>query len=680
MNYRAAIYIVLLCAFSFVACKRGKSDMKRVTELEQQALLSSPRTADSLLKIADSLYTDSIRSAVREAIRARNLSVEEKYDLSFLILKKVEDFCRRQSPSERIYNILSYTENCKGVNWIYTSSPMSSFQDSAIQAFKNSAYYSRLMGDVRRLPLIYYNIAGIYEGRNNYALSAYYGNKALLTADSLKMPFSKTYFLYLTLGNNYKNLDDYKRAMQMYDKVLRILSVVTPEDRVYLYLCYSSLYLKLEDYSKALLYSKKAIEKAQKSSVAQHFSYYQALKFYAIVLAETGNNPARAEALLKKVLHYYRQVKDEDQIWSVRIALLNLAVKNRDVSAAGKNVEDMKKEGTDINKLSADRRKDWYKALEGYYRLKKSYESAYNYNRKATVIEDSIKGYRQQQYVANLALEYQLDTTLLHHRIFIAQQEAEIKSLHWRYVAVVLVGVVIVLLFVGYYVYARRRRTQMYNRYMANINRLKMQNIRNCISPHFTFNVLNHEIELNSESKEKYNRLVDLTHLLRKSLDSGSSMTVTLADELDFVAAYVRLLNECGKKFSYTLTMDKAVDTSKVMIPSMILQIPVENAVKHGFTTKDGNYKLNMAIRHTGSGTEIEIENNGQPYSPFSKVRKDNSIGIGMQVIYQSLLMLNMKNKNKIVFNISPVKQENESETCVKVYIPDGFDYSCFSS
>lgn len=680
MNYCAAIYIVLLCAFSFVACKRGKSDMKRVTELEQQALLSSPRTADSLLKIADSLYTDSIRSAVREAIRARNLSVEEKYDLSFLILKKVEDFCRRQSPSERIYNILSYTENNKGINWSYSSSTMSSFQDSAIQAFKNSAYYSRLMGDVRRLPLIYYNIAGIYNARNDFAHSAYYNRKALFTADSLKMPFSRIYFLYSALGSDYANLYDDKKAMQMYDKVLHNLSGVTTEDRVYLFLSYSSLYLQIKDYSKALFYSKKALEEARKCSVARYFSYYSALNLYATTLVETGNNPAEAEALLKKVLLYYRQVNNKDGIWNVRIDLLNLAVKNHDISAAGKNVEAVRKEGLDINTISADQRQKWYKALEGYYCLKKSYENAYNYNRKATAIKDSIGGYRQQQYIANLAEEYQQDTTLLHHRIFIAKQEAEIKSLHWRYVAVALAGAVIVLLFVGYYVYTRRRRTRMYNRYMANINRLKMQNIRNCISPHFTFNVLNHEIELNSESKEKYNRLVDLTRLLRKSLDSGSSMTVTLADELDFVEAYVRLLNECGKKFSYTLTVDKAVDTSKVMIPSMILQIPVENAVKHGFTTKDGNYKLNMAIRHTGSGTEIEIENNGQPYSPFSKVRKDNSIGIGMQVIYQSLLMLNMKNKNKIVFNISPGKQENESETCVKVYIPDGFDYSCLSS
>ena len=60
-------------------------------------------------------------------------------------------------------------------------------------------------------------------------------------------------------------------------------------------------------------------------------------------------------------------------------------------------------------------------------------------------------------------------------------------------------------------------------------------------------------------------------------------MTVTLSEELDFVDAYVQL--ECdrwGDNFEYIKRISDDIDLEREIIPSMFLQIPVENAIKHG--------------------------------------------------------------------------------------------------
>lgn len=680
MNHRNTLYIIgLILLFFMTACDRQSRHLKEVTDLERDALLLGPQQADSLLAIADGLIKDSISDVIREARKARNLGAQEKYDSSSIYIKKVEDFCRRQKPSVRIYNLLAYIENVKGVNLIYAlTSP--AVLDSALQALENSAHYSRLGGSEDRLALVYYNIASLYQRQSKYALSADYNRKALFIADSLKFRFDQSFFLYETMGDSYLFMNDFHNAKLHYDKVASGIDKISPDDRITLYNSYGNLYDKQKAYLRATAYYEKAFQEARKVTIAKNYTYYSALQTYATALVKAGRDLQKAKSYLLQALHYYTANGDDTQLLDVRTALLSLAVKQKNRSEADKYVEAVRT-GMENTGMETRDKISYYEALEHYFLWTQQYERAYQYNKKATALNDSIYGYRQQQYVADLNMRYQQDTTLLKHRIFIQQQEAKIKSLHWKYVAAILLGVVVILSFISYYIYTRRRRALLYHRYITNVNRLKMQNIRNCISPHFTFNVLNHEILLNSESKEKYNRLVELVRLLRKSLYTTEEGIISLAQELDFVDTYVHLLNECGKHFSYTLHVDDAVDTSQVMLPSMLLQIPVENAVKHGFTMDAPDHHLQVNIRKTMTGVDMEILNNGTAYSPFTQVRKgDAAGGIGMQVIFQFLLMMNMHNRHKIIFSITDRKAEGLPGTRVLIHIPDHFDYSSFKA
>lgn len=80
-----------------------------------------------------------------------------------------------------------------------------------------------------------------------------------------------------------------------------------------------------------------------------------------------------------------------------------------------------------------------------------------------------------------------------------------------------------------------------------------MQNIREKISPHFLFNVLNNEINQHPESTSEHQRLIRLTRLLRKGLDLSNRFAIPLSEELDFVSNYVALLQDTGKQFTFSL-------------------------------------------------------------------------------------------------------------------------------
>ena len=117
---------------------------------------------------------------------------------------------------------------------------------------------------------------------------------------------------------------------------------------------------------------------------------------------------------------------------------------------------------------------------------------------------------------------------------------------------------------------------------------LRLENVRNRISPHFIFNVLNREMNLHKGDKESQN-LIGLTKLIRRNLELTDCLAVSLADELDFVDTYVKLERQSlGSEFEYRLDLAEQLDLQEMKVPSMLLQIPVENAIKHGLRLKEG--------------------------------------------------------------------------------------------
>jgi two-component system LytT family sensor kinase len=177
------------------------------------------------------------------------------------------------------------------------------------------------------------------------------------------------------------------------------------------------------------------------------------------------------------------------------------------------------------------------------------------------------------------------------------------------------------------YEYLKRVRRQEAERYeyqqalaASELQALKMQ-----LHPHFLFNTLNGIATLvDEDAKSAKAMIIKLSSLLRTALERGSSDLIPLEDELRFVREYLDLEKmRFGSRLKVTWLV--ASETLQLLVPQMILQPLVENAIRHGVTsTREGGWIeiaagidsqfLNVRVRNsvggkTSNGTGVGLRN-----------------------------------------------------------------------
>lgn len=139
----------------------------------------------------------------------------------------------------------------------------------------------------------------------------------------------------------------------------------------------------------------------------------------------------------------------------------------------------------------------------------------------------------------------------------------------------------------------------------AKIKRLEAQ-----INPHFIFNALNTITYFcRTDSDRARELLVSLSTYLRRNLDD-SRQFITLAEELDQVTSYLAIAQaRSGDSIDYQLDIDSGVGDR--LIPPLIVQPLVENAVKHGLAGKEQSGSIRIHARSVGGHLHVEVQDNG---------------------------------------------------------------------
>lgn len=153
-------------------------------------------------------------------------------------------------------------------------------------------------------------------------------------------------------------------------------------------------------------------------------------------------------------------------------------------------------------------------------------------------------------------------------------------------------------------------------------DRYKLQALENQINPHFVFNnfsILADLIEVNPKRASNY--LMNLSKVYRYTLLHLDKDAVSLQEELDYLKRYLQLLSE---RFGDTIKVNISGEMAEVKgnVPPSVLQMLVENAVKHNEHTK----VKPLTIDITSDGNQITVSNNKQsvPASDSSNVGLHN--------------------------------------------------------
>lgn len=154
---------------------------------------------------------------------------------------------------------------------------------------------------------------------------------------------------------------------------------------------------------------------------------------------------------------------------------------------------------------------------------------------------------------------------------------------------------------------------------------LELQVLRAQINPHFLFNALNNLRALINEDPARAREMLSrLSNTLRHTLQHSAKERVPLADELAVVRDYVALEQLHHEE---RLRVDWQVDPAAAgaSVPPMLLQLLVENAIKHGIARTPGGGVVDIKIRRHGAILSVAVANPGQ-WAPGAS----DSTGLGL--------------------------------------------------
>ncbi len=142
---------------------------------------------------------------------------------------------------------------------------------------------------------------------------------------------------------------------------------------------------------------------------------------------------------------------------------------------------------------------------------------------------------------------------------------------------------------------------------------LELQSLRAQLNPHFMFNSLNaiQELILKEDNDNSHLYLSRFSDLLRMLLDNANQPFVPLKKEINLLELYLSLEILRNADLKYSIEVDPQIDSNKVVIPNMMLQPYIENAIWHGLSHKKGEKNITIRISKSENGIVCEIKDNG---------------------------------------------------------------------
>ncbi len=205
---------------------------------------------------------------------------------------------------------------------------------------------------------------------------------------------------------------------------------------------------------------------------------------------------------------------------------------------------------------------------------------------------------------------------------------------------------------------------------------LELQSLRAQLNPHFMFNSLNaiQDLILKEDNHRSHLYLSRFSKLLRMMLDNANQPFVSVKHELEFLELYLSLENLRLPDLQFTIEKDARVNAEERMVPNMMLQPYIENAIWHGLSHKKGEKKLEVRIHENGSATEFEIEDNGigrKKATEIKELYRKGHLSKGMELLSKRFNLLSSEYGEAIHTSVIDLENNGEAAgTLVKIEVP----------
>lgn len=595
------------------------------------------------------------------------------------LIDSVNGFCRQHPDLETTFKIQSYADNLQGVllQAVGKREPARTYYIKAYRELMKLDHHNDAID-------ICINIADASRQLGKLADASSWYRRANFLADSLNLHEAQNSIL-AGLGQVYNDLRNYQLAHFYFRKAERQYPPRNPKDAHFFYNSWGNVYSSQEKPAEAL----KCFLKAQKAArqMGQPF-------MTAVLDANLGqtylelNRLDSAQKYLANTTKFFFVQPNMQNDLQFYIDGLNaaLALKQNRLDKASAILS----KPYDLSKMSPNYLYLYHKGWADLYERKGQFAKALQYQKLMKQYDDSLRNATMVSNVQENELRFKQDTAIVRRDLILQSTQAEARSSRLILLLVIGLLVVGVLALVVFYRYKSLRHKHQHREEMNRMMALKMENVRNRFSPHFVFNVLNIFIS-NLPKGVNVKPLRLLIQVLRANLLTCDQVAVSLEDELQMVMSYSSLRHETNPFLPMPrFDIAKEVDMS-LMLPSMIIQIPVENALKHAFVGMEESGEkplLDVKVWIEDGMLRIDVIDNGcggVGAVVGMGTRKTNaaaSTGTGLRILNSTIEMLNAGNARKLYFKMQSRVgaagggSDRQKGMCVSIGVPCEYDYS----
>lgn len=664
------LYIFCSCSFQRPSVsERETNRVDSVISYYADSLALNPLKVISVLKDWQQNVSDSINYYKLQQIISRCYYFGNQVDSAFLMNDQILRFLERQpQKTGRWWKLSAEAYNGRGVFY----SDMNRWDSATVNLLKASEAIFQA-DDAARLPAIniYINLADCYRIRGQYGWGGYYYRKALFLSDSLGMGETANYSIYSGLAKLYQELENYPLSDSYFREAEQYWDKGTDFDKYFFTNSRGNYYYMTKEYDNALAWFRKA------NDIVNNFPQplYRAIVQGNIgeIFLLKGQTDSARYYLDRSVAAFGNATLQQPSVKFYMDGLYaSLALQENNLQEAAHLLE----QPYDTIHTSLQYQYYHNKRLEELYRKKKDFRQAYYYRELADHCGDSLRNVKIENNILETEFRYRQDTTLLKKDIRIAQ--AEIKIQRWKWMVWIggLVAIIVALSMICILFYRRRKRERRYKRQMETITQLRMAVVRNRIAPHYIFNVLNSVMPVFRRYDELSEPVGLLIDVLRGDLQSSEQLAVSLEKEIGFVKNYLKLkmLGDPDRiRVEWHISSEVPMQT---FIPSMFIQIPVENAVKYAFNSDSADPEIIIDIRVAAGNLSVTIEDNGIGYNPGAHTGDPRGTGEGLKILYRTTELLNTHNIKKMQFSIVNLQSASQEMHGTRVSLIVPLDYN----
>lgn len=496
---------------------------------------------------------------------------------------------------------------------------------TALKNYYDVLKYHESKKNVIKIANVSMNIGVLHLELKNYNSAAYYFYKALFHYTELQRQ-KDIIDARLNLGLLSSRQNKFEEALFHYRAAQRILSFYPDRElEAKLWLDMGCVYYYLENYDMALLHLRKALclFNTMQHQKGSHNTQLQMIETFM----QLGQ--------MDSVFHYVEETE----------VLLKYM------------------EGLSTNQMA-----HYY--LAAYYEKKQQIPLALEHYKKYVALSDSLYNSAKNRQLLELTTKYETEKKEQEIKILKALQQAQsltISRNRWLFAFIVGLFMFIAAIAYLWWRYSRQKSSEAY------LN-LQHRLLRSQLNPHFIFNSLNavHNSILENKNPEAMHLLNGFTTLMRQILESSKNDLITLQEEQTLVAQYLKLQAvRFAGKFEYSLQTNDNIDAENTLLPPMLGQPFIENAIEHGFKQLQGNGLLQIRWSLCNKGLSYEIEDNGSGFIDADAKAKTKHISRATAITRERLQLLAKRYKQAAYVEILDKKQLNKTQgVLVVIKIP----------